>query len=93
MEIKNDYYPLVIYGRIIDHAKTLSIESEKMLTYRIHDGGSIFFEPHVYSDKLVKILGPEKIGDNTLSIYPDGAQTIKKKGSYPLDFKKLKEIK
>ncbi|WP_409075901.1 hypothetical protein ACF2G4_08940 [Pantoea sp. C3] len=93
IKIKNDYYPLVIYDRIIDHAKTLSIESERMLTYKVHDGRSIFFEPHVYSDKLVKILGPEKIGDNTLSIYPDGTQTIKKKGSYPLDFKKLNEIK
>ncbi|EHG7581557.1 MULTISPECIES: hypothetical protein [Citrobacter] len=93
IKIENDYYPLVIYDRIIDHAKTLSIESEKMLAYRVHDGRSIFFEPHVYSDKLVRILGPEKIGDNTLSIYPDGTQTLKKKGSYPLDFKKLKEIK
>ena len=93
IKIKNDYYPLVIYDRIIEHEKTLSLESEKMLTYRVHDGISIFFEPHVYSDKLVRILGPEKIGDNTLSIYPDGTQTIKKKNSYPLDFKKLKEIK
>ncbi|HHG8785451.1 TPA: hypothetical protein ACPYVZ_000870 [Citrobacter sedlakii] len=27
IKIENDYYPLVIYDRIIDHAKTLSIES------------------------------------------------------------------
>jgi hypothetical protein len=93
IKTKNDYYPLVIYDRIIDHAKTLSIESERMLTYKVHDGRGVFFEPQVYSGKLVKILGPEKISDNTISIYPDGTQTIKKKSSYPLDFKKLNEIK
>ncbi|CAI2026623.1 Uncharacterised protein [Serratia quinivorans] len=93
IEIESDYYPLVVYDRIIDHAKTLSIESEEMLTFRASNVKSIFFKPNVHSDRLIRILGPEKIGDNTLSIYPDGTQTIKKKGSYPLDFKRLKEMK
>ena len=93
IEIESDYYPLVVYDRIIDHAKTLSIESEEMLTFRASNVKSIFFKPNVHSDRLIRILGPEKIGDNTLSIYPDGTQTIKKKGSYPLDFRRLKEIK
>ncbi|MBD8168037.1 hypothetical protein, partial [Erwinia persicina] len=69
----------VQYDRIIDHAKTLSIESEEMLTFRASNVKSIFFKPNVHSDRLIRILGPEKIGDNTLSIYPDGTQTIKKK--------------
>ncbi len=93
IKIENDYYPLVVYDRIVDHAKTLSIESEKMLTYRVHDVTSILFKPHVYSDKIITILGPEKLGDKTLSIYPDGTKTIKAKGSYPLDFEKLKTMK
>jgi hypothetical protein len=93
IEIESDYYPLVVHDRIIDHAKTLSIESEEMLTFRASNVESIFFKPNVHSDRLIRILGPEKIGDNTLSIYPDGTQTIKKKGSYPLDFKRLKEMK
>ena len=92
IEIAIDYYPLIVHDRIIGHTKTLSIESERMLTYRVRNVQSIIFKPKVHSDRLVKILGPEKIGDNTLSIYPDGTQTIKKKGSYPLDFKRLKKV-
>ncbi len=91
--IQKEYYPVITNERLIQHVKVLSIEGEDMLTFRVHNTGSIIFKPNVHSDKVVNVLGPEKFGEDSVTTYPDGTQTTNAKGPDPINFEKLKSMK
>ncbi|MFP2421404.1 hypothetical protein ACLEXA_07615 [Pseudescherichia vulneris] len=90
--IENKYYPVIFDERLIQHMKVISVEGERMLTYRIKNADAIIFKPRVIADKTVRILGPKEFGGIAITTYPDGSQTTNAKGSEPLNFEKLNGI-
>ncbi|MTH48880.1 hypothetical protein [Intestinirhabdus alba] len=91
--IQSEYYPVIMNERLIQHAKVLSIEGKRMLTYKLHNTDSIIFSPKVYSEKAVRVLGPEVFGGEAIITYPDGTKISSIKGQHPIDFEKLKLMK
>jgi hypothetical protein len=84
---------MVVYDRLIKKDKYVEIKGKGMLTYRTHNTNSILFKPDVYSSKVITVLGPEKLGGDSIITYPDGSTvTDTEEPDYP-DFEKLESIK
>lgn len=95
LEIVEDYYPWLSEKFIDGYAKRIGLSSDGAgyVTFKALQVRTVYFEPRLHSDYLVRSVSPTKhiIGDFIKFHYPDGA--VESNGQSTPNFEKMQEIR
>lgn len=95
LEIVEDYYPWLSEKFIDGYAKRIGLSSDGAgyFTFKALQARTVYFEPRLHSDYLVRSVSPAKhiIGDFIKFHYPDGA--VESNGQSTPNFEKMQEIR
>ena len=95
LEIKKDYYPRLTERYLGGYRKTINLlgEGDIYVMYKAPHARTIYFEPVLHSNYLVRSVGPKenKVDMGSVITYPDGS--IQASAPWGPDFRKMQAIR